>query len=104
VPETVNEVISGRADCTLQSGYTALNTMKANKGLKPLASAIYTDFNAFMVPEGDLKAYMWITNWLSFQASKGNLRVLWEKWIGEDAKKFKIPTQYVGPQGIPVDF
>jgi polar amino acid transport system substrate-binding protein len=104
VPEAVGEVISGRADCTLQSGYTALNTMKANKGLKPLSTPIYTDFNAFMVPEGDFKAYMWITNWLSFQASKGNLRVLWEKWIGEDAKKYKIPTQYVGPQGVPVDF
>jgi ABC-type amino acid transport substrate-binding protein len=104
VPEAVGEVVSGRADCTLQSGYTALNTMKANKGLKPLAAPIYTDFNAFMVPEGDIKAHMWISNWLSFQASKGNLRVLWEKWIGEDARKFKIPTQYVGPQGIPVDF
>jgi ABC-type amino acid transport substrate-binding protein len=103
VPEAVGEVVSGRADCTLQSGYTALNTIKANKGLKPLAAPLYTDFNAFMVPEGDIKAFMWITNWLSFQASKGNLRVLWEKWLGEDARKYKIPTQYVGPQGIPVD-
>jgi polar amino acid transport system substrate-binding protein len=103
VPEAVGEVVSGRADCTLQSGYTALNTIKANKGLKPLAAPLYTDFNAYMVPEGDTKAYMWITNWLSFQASKGNLRILWEKWLGDDARKFKIPTQYVGPQGIPVD-
>lgn len=103
VPEAVGEVVSGRADCTLQSGYTALNTIKANKGLKPLAASLYTDFNAFMVPEGDTKAFMWITNWLSFQASKGNLRILWEKWLGEDARNFKIPTQYVGPQGIPVD-
>jgi polar amino acid transport system substrate-binding protein len=103
VPEAVGEVVSGRADCTLQSAYTALNTIKANKGLKPLAAPIYTDFNAYMVPEGDSKAYMWITNWLSFQASKGNLRLLWEKWIGDDARKFKIPTQYVGPQGIQVD-
>jgi polar amino acid transport system substrate-binding protein len=103
VPEAVGEVVSGRADCTFQSGYTALNTIKANKGLKPLAAPLYTDFNAFMVPEGDMKAFMWITNWLSFQASKGNLRILWEKWLGDDARKFKIPTQYVGPQGIPVD-
>jgi ABC-type amino acid transport substrate-binding protein len=104
VPEAVGEVLSGRADCTLQSGYTALNTIKANKGLKPLPTPLYTDFNAFMVPEGDTKAYMWITNWLSFQASKGNLRVLWEKWIGDDARKLKLTTQYVGPQGLPVDF
>jgi ABC-type amino acid transport substrate-binding protein len=103
VPEAVGEVVSGRADCTLQSGYTALNTIKANKGLKPLASPIYTDFNAYMVPEGDTKAYMWITNWLSFQASKGNMRIWWDKWIGEEARKYKVPTQYVGPQGIPVD-
>jgi polar amino acid transport system substrate-binding protein len=103
VPEAVGEVVSGRADCTLQSGYTALNTIKANKGLKPLSTPLYTDFNAYMVPEGDTKAYMWITNWLIFQASKGNLRVLWEKWLGDDARKFKIPTQYVGPQGMPVD-
>ncbi|MEO9230022.1 MAG: transporter substrate-binding domain-containing protein [Devosia sp.] len=103
VPEAVGEVVSGRADCTLQSGYTAINTIKANKGLKPLASPIYIDSNSYMVPEGDIKAYMWITNWLSFQASKGNLRVLWEKWIGVEARKLKLPTQYVGPQGIPVD-
>lgn len=104
VPEAVGEVVSGRADCTLQSGYTALNTVKANKGLRPLATPLYTDFNAYMVPEGDIKTLMWITNWLQFQASKDNLRLLWEKWIGEDARKFKIPTQYVGHQGMPVDF
>ena len=103
VPEAVGEVVSGRADCTLQSGYTALNTIKANQGLKPLAAPLYMDSNAFMVPEGDTKALMWITNWLSFQASKGNMRVLWERWLGDDARKFKIPTQYVGPQGVPVD-
>lgn len=103
VPEAVGEVLSGRADCTLQSGYTALNTIKANKALKPLATSIYTDFNTYMVPEGDIKAHLWITNWLTFQASKGNLRVLWEQWIGEDARKFKVLTQYVGPQGAPID-
>jgi polar amino acid transport system substrate-binding protein len=103
VPEAVGEVASGRADCTLQSGYTALNVLRTNRGLKPLAAPIYTDFNTFMVPEGDAKAFMWINNWLRFQASKGNLQVLWDKWIGEEARKYKVPTQYVGPQGIPVD-
>lgn len=103
VPEAVGEVLSGRADATLQSGYTALNTLKANTKLKPMATPIYIDANAYMVPEGDIKAYMWITNWLNFQASKGNLELLWEKWIGADARKFKIPTQFVGPQGVPVN-
>jgi len=103
VPEAVGEVLSGRADMTMQSTYTALNTLKANKNLKPLAAPLYLDANAYLVPEGDMKTYMWITNWLSFQASKGNLEQLWEKWMGQDARKFKLAAPFVGPQGVPVN-
>ena len=44
------------------------------------------------MPLNDTKAQLWISNWLNYQVSHGNLATQWNKWIGDDARALGLQT------------
>ncbi|WP_448090664.1 substrate-binding periplasmic protein [Pseudomonas azerbaijanoccidentalis] len=100
VPEALSEVGSGRADATIQSLYTAINAIRSGQPLKVLGEdPLYVDSANFYIPEGDIRTFNWINNWLSYSAAHGTMQALWEKWVVTDAKKYGLPSVAVGAGG-----
>lgn len=97
----IAEVASGRADVTLASIFNVMNGIRNNPGLSVLpGDPLYVDFNTFLLPQGDVKSQMWISNWLRYQAARGTIAALWNKWVGDALRsEFKLPVVTVGPGG-----
>ncbi|WP_165914120.1 substrate-binding periplasmic protein [Sinorhizobium americanum] len=99
----IGEVMSGRANATLQSLFTIVNTKKQGVDLAIIGNApAYVDHNTFFMPTGDMKMYMFVTNWLLFNAAGGIINSLYREYIGKDAIAAGLPYLAVGPGGSPL--
>ncbi|WP_172599168.1 substrate-binding periplasmic protein [Rhizobium leguminosarum] len=99
----IGEVMSGRANATLQSLFTIVNTKKQGINLAIVGKEpAYVDHNTFFMPTGDIKMYMFVTNWLLFNAAGGIINSLFREYIGKDAIAAGLPYLAVGPGGSPL--
>lgn len=98
----IGEVMSGRANATLQSLFTIVNTKKQGVDLAIIGKdPAYVDHNTFFLPTGDTKMYMFVTNWLLYNAAGGILNSLYREYVGKDAIAAGLPYLAVGPGGSP---
>lgn len=99
----IGEVMSGRANATLQSLFTIVNTKKQGVDLAIIGKGpAYVDHNTFFMPTGDMKMYMFVTNWLLFNAAGGILNSVFREYVGKDAIAAGLPYLAVGPGGSPL--
>jgi len=99
----IGEVMSGRANATLQSLFTIVNTKKQGVDLAIIGKEpAYVDHNTFFMPTGDMKMYMFVTNWLLFNAAGGIINSLFREYIGKDAIAAGLPYLAVGAGGSPL--
>lgn len=99
----IGEVMSGRANATLQSLFTIVNTKKQGVELAIIGKEpAYVDHNTFFMPTGDMKMYMFVTNWLLFNAAGGILNSVFREYVGKDAIAAGLPYLAVGPGGSPL--
>lgn len=99
----VNEVMSGRANATAQSLFTIVNTKKQGVELGIIGNEpAYVDHNTFFMQTGDIKMYMYVTNWLLHNAAGGILNSLFREHVGKDALAAGLPYMSVGPGGTPI--
>ncbi|HWU60986.1 MAG TPA: transporter substrate-binding domain-containing protein [Ensifer sp.] len=99
----IGEVMSGRANATLQSLFTIVNTKKQGVDLSIIGKEpAYVDHNTFFMPTGDMKMYMYVTNWLLFNAAGGILNSVFREYVGKDAIAAGLPYLTVGPGGSPL--
>ena len=101
----IAEVASGRADVTLASIFNVMNGLRNNPGLTVLpGEPLYVDVNTFLLPQGDYKTHLWVSNWLRHHAGRGTIAALWNKWVGDALRsEFKLPVVSVGPGGALID-
>lgn len=99
--EAINEVVSGRAQVTLQSLFTVVNAIKQGVKIKPLGDIAYLDPSCQLLPEGDMPLWMYITNSLRFHAGRGKLKSMYMQWVGNDALKVGLSPIVVGVNGMP---
>ncbi|MBA1344901.1 ABC transporter substrate-binding protein [Rhizobium sp. WYCCWR 11146] len=99
----IGQVMSGRANATLQSLFTIVNTKKQGVALQIIGKEpAYVDHNTFFMPTGDMKMYMFVTNWLLFNAAGGILNSVFREYVGKDAIAAGLPYLAVGPGGSPL--
>lgn len=99
----IGQVMSGRANATLQSLFTIVNTKKQGVALEIIGKEpAYVDHNTFFMPTGDMKMYMFVTNWLLFNAAGGILNSVFREYVGKDAIAAGLPYLTVGPGGSPL--
>ncbi|MGO4246299.1 transporter substrate-binding domain-containing protein [Paenarthrobacter sp. RAF54_2] len=101
----IAEVASGRADITLASIFNVMNGLRNNPGLTVLpGDPLYVDVNTFLLPQGDFKSQVWVSNWLRHHAGRGTIATLWNKWVGDALRtEFKLPVVTVGPGGALIE-
>jgi polar amino acid transport system substrate-binding protein len=89
----IQDVVTGRSDAYLLSEFNIKPIKDANPEVTVLkAPPVFVDYNTWFMPLNDTKAQLWISNWLNYQVSHGNLATQWNKWIGDDARALGLQT------------
>lgn len=98
--DAATEVSVGRADAAIFSEFSTSSVLGDNKELKALAvPPLFVDANSYFMTQGDTKLWLWVSNWLRYEASHGTLKGLWEKWVVPNTSKFDLQTAVVGTNG-----
>jgi polar amino acid transport system substrate-binding protein len=108
----VSAVATSRADAVMIAPHDQLQYFTKYPALRTLPGPpLFVDDNSYLMPAGDEKLWQFVTNWLRYQATHGNLTGLYLKWYGAEAKKTpNLPPNYQltgvdaagGPQTISV--
>jgi polar amino acid transport system substrate-binding protein len=104
--DAATEVSVGRADAAVFSEFSSSSILGGNTDLKALAvPPLFVDANSYFMTQGDTKLWLWISNWLRYQASHKTFAGLWEKWVVPNTRKFNLQTSVVGINGdaTPID-
>ena len=103
--DAATEVAVGRADASITSEFSVADALKSNKQLTVLDTPpLFVDANTYLVPEGDVKLQLWVSNWMRYEASHRTFEGLWQKWVVPDTRKYHLKTDVVGINGdaVPV--
>lgn len=101
--DAATEVSVGRADAAIFSEFSTSSILGDNDDLKALdVPPLYVDANSYFMTQGDTKLWLWVSNWLRYQASHQTLSSLWEKWVVPNTEKFDLQTAVVGTNGTAV--
>jgi ABC-type amino acid transport substrate-binding protein len=98
--DAATEVSVGRADAAIFSEFSTSSVLGDNEDLKALdVPPLFVDANSYFMTEGDTKLWLWVSNWLRYQASHQTMSSLWEKWVVPNTSKFDLQTAVVGING-----
>ncbi len=98
--DAATEVSVGRSDAAIFSEFSTSSVLGGNSDLKALAvPPLFVDANSYFMKEGDQKLWLWVSNWLRYQASHKTFESLWEKWVVPNTSKFDLQTVVVGING-----
>jgi len=103
--DAATEVSVGRADAAIFSEFSTGSILQNNKNLRTLGGPpLFVDANTYFMPEGDIKLWQWVTNWMRYQSAHQTMAGLWKKWVVPPSKKFHLATSLVGTNGVQVPF
>lgn len=98
--DAATEVSVGRSDASIFSEFSTSSVLGDNADLKALdVPPLFVDANSYFMTEGDQKLWLWVSNWLRYQASHKTFESLWEKWVVPNTSKFNLQTAVVGING-----
>jgi polar amino acid transport system substrate-binding protein len=98
--DAATEVAVGRADAAIFSEFSTSSVLGGNADLTALAvPPLFVDANSYFMTQGDQKLWLWVSNWLRYQASHRTFAGLWEKWVVPNTEKFNLQTAVVGING-----
>ncbi|HXF97108.1 MAG TPA: transporter substrate-binding domain-containing protein [Gaiellaceae bacterium] len=103
--DAATEVAVGRADAAIFSEFSSGSLLQNNRNLRALGGPpLFVDANTYFMPQGDIKLWQWVSNWLRYQAAHQTMAGLWKKWVGPSARRFGLATSLVGANGEQVPF
>jgi polar amino acid transport system substrate-binding protein len=98
--DAATEVSVGRADAAVFSEFSTSSILGGNADLQALAvPPLFVDANSYFMTQGDTKLWLWVSNWLRYEASHKTFEGLWEKWVVPNTRKFDLQTSVVGING-----
>jgi ABC-type amino acid transport substrate-binding protein len=98
----IQDVASGRSDAMLLSEFNIAEALQKNKGLSVFKGPpVFVDYNTFFMPAGDFKFQQFVNTWIQYQTSHGVLEGLWNKYVGNDARKLNLPSVAIKSPFIP---
>jgi polar amino acid transport system substrate-binding protein len=102
--DAINEVVSGRADASVQSSSSVIRALDAGARFKLLPTGpLFLESTSYFIRQGDPKTLNWLNNWMAYHAALGTLETLYERFVGVASRdKHKLQTVAVGPGGQPI--
>jgi polar amino acid transport system substrate-binding protein len=98
----IQDVASGRSDAMLLSEFNIKEALDKNRGLTVFQGPpVFVDYNTFFMPTGDARFKDWVDNWIRYQTSHGVLEGLWNKYVGDNARKIGLPSIAIRSPFIP---
>ncbi len=87
------DVAAGRSQAMIVGEFEVAGAIKANKKLKVLKVApVFVDENSFFMPAGDYDMKNYVDTWLRYETSHNTLAGLWDKYVGNDARKLGLQS------------
>ena len=91
--EALADVAAGRSDCMIVGEFSVSGAIKANPNVKVLkGDPVFVDENSYFMPLGEYDLKHYVDTWLRYQTSHNELGALWDKYIGDDARKLGLKT------------
>lgn len=91
--EALADVAAGRSDCMIVGEFSVAGAIKANPAVKVLkGDPVFVDENSYFMPLGEFELKHYVDTWLRYQTSHNELGALWDKYIGNDARKLGLRT------------
>ncbi|MFM8841337.1 MAG: substrate-binding periplasmic protein [Actinomycetota bacterium] len=91
--EALADVAAGRSDCMIVGEFSVAGAIKANPNVKVLkGDPVFVDENSYFMPLGEHALKHYVDTWLRYQTSHNELGALWDKYIGDDARKLGLKT------------
>jgi len=91
--EALADVAAGRSDCMIVGEFSVAGAIKANPNVKVLkGEPVFVDENSYFMPLGEHALKHYVDTWLRYQTSHNELGALWDKYIGDDARKLGLKT------------
>jgi ABC-type amino acid transport substrate-binding protein len=101
--DAATEVAVGRADAAIFSEFSTGSLLSQNKSLRTLGGPpLFVDANSYLMPLGDEKAHVWISNWMRYQSAHQTMASGWKKWVVPPSVKYHLATSVVGTNGVQV--
>jgi ABC-type amino acid transport substrate-binding protein len=98
----IQDVASGRSDAMLLSEFNIKEALDKNPGLTVFQGPpVFVDYNTFFMPADDFRFKEWVDNWIRYQTSHGVLEGLWNKYVGDNARKLGLPSIAIRSPFIP---
>jgi ABC-type amino acid transport substrate-binding protein len=87
------DVSAGRSNAMIVGEFEVADAIKNNKGLKVLKGGpVFVDENSFFMPAGDYDMKNYVDTWLRYETSHNTLAGLWDKYVGNDARKLGLKS------------
>jgi len=87
------DVSAGRSDAMIVGEFEVADAIKNQPKLGVFkGKPVFVDENSFFMPAGDYKLKAYVDTWLRYETSHNNLAGLWDKYVGNDARKLGLQS------------
>ena len=87
------DVSAGRSNAMIVGEFEVADAVKNQPKLTIFkGKPVFVDENSFFMPAGDYKMKAYVDTWLRYETSHNNLAGLWDKYVGNDARKMGLQS------------
>ena len=87
------DVSAGRSNAMIVGEFSVTDAIKTNKKLTVFkGKPVFVDENSFFMPAGDFAMKAYVDTWLRYETSHNTLAGLWNKYVGNDARKLGLQS------------
>ena len=87
------DVSAGRSNAMIVGEFEVADAIKNQPKLTVFkGKPVFVDENSFFMPAGDYKLKAYVDTWLRYETSHNNLAGLWDKYVGNDARKMGLQS------------
>lgn len=87
------DVSAGRSNAMIVGEFSVADAIKTNKKLTVFkGKPVFVDENSFFMPAGDFAMKAYVDTWLRYETSHNTLAGLWNKYVGNDARKLGLQS------------
>ena len=87
------DVSAGRSSAMVVGEFEVADAVKNQPKLTVFkGKPVFVDENSFFMPAGDFAMKHYVDTWLRYETSHNNLAGLWDKYVGNDARKMGLQS------------
>lgn len=89
----IADVGTGRSDAMIVGEFSVADALKTYPKLKVIKTGpVFVDENSFFMPAGDWRMKAYVDTWLRYETSHNTLGGLWDKYVGNNARKLGLQS------------